>query len=95
MTDFYFTFGNNMGVDRNGYIRITAPTVQDARTAMCQIHGNKWSFCYGIESFKFDYFPAGELAHFEFNPATDTDIRLIRIIDPSYRPLINWVGESK
>lgn len=67
MTDFYFTFGSSHGADMNGYIRISAPTIEDARSAMFQIHGNQWAFQYSEKPDK-AVFTSGELAHFRFNP---------------------------
>ena len=65
VTEFFFTFGSNHGVDYNGYIRISAPSVEEARICMFQIHGNKWSFCYTEDTLKKEYFPTGEMAHFK------------------------------
>lgn len=68
MTDFYFTFGSNQGSDPDGFIKITAPSELLARTAMWKLNGAKWAFCYTEETLKKEYFPRGEMAHFEFNP---------------------------
>lgn len=85
LTDFYFTFGTNHSADPNGWVRISAPSILDARTAMFQIHGRKWSFCYELLELKVNYFPAGELAHFRFNPNQDTAPWLIET-NGSYIP---------
>jgi hypothetical protein len=67
MSDFYFTFGENHGADRNGFIKITAPSMLDARAAMHKIHGAKWAFCYEEADLNRAFFPKGEMAHFNYN----------------------------
>lgn len=86
MNNFLFTFGDNCGVDRNGWVTITAPTMQDARTAMWKVHGGKWAFCYTEEELRREYFPSGELAHFAYVPSESLIPVLLKRV-PGYSPL--------
>lgn len=49
MEDFFFTFGS--GERANKYVRITAPTMNDARELMFKSYGPKWAFCYKADGF--------------------------------------------
>ena len=93
LQDFMFTFGENMGADRNGWVTISAPSVKEAREAMWLLHGAKWSFCYTVDTFKHEYFPAGELAHFHYVPVHAVPVLLYKV--DGYKPLTEQYLEAE
>jgi hypothetical protein len=93
---FLFTFGDNMGADRNGWIKISAPSRQAARAAMWILHGAKWAFCYDEEALQPEYFPSGELAHFAYLPDENNALPVLLTKVPGYSPMTTaWVRREQ
>jgi hypothetical protein len=70
MPNFYVTFGQqyrhephpvSKNIHPDGYVKIDALTLSEARDKAFEMLGYKWSFIYEEKEFKFEYFPKGEI----------------------------------
>jgi hypothetical protein len=58
MSIFYLTFGQQHPL-RNGWIEVEVDIYMEAREAVFEVFGNKWSGLYDEEHFKKELFPEG------------------------------------
>lgn len=56
MKSYFFTFGFGTPY-RDCYVEILAENEDEARVAMVEAHGTKWSFQYEADKFDHDYYP--------------------------------------
>lgn len=69
---YYFTFGqdhthrlNNVTLDCDSVITITAPDQGSARGRAFELFGRKWSFCYAEDDMDLTHFPRGVVLELE------------------------------